>query len=556
MKNARITKELLMYNNKPLDLYYSEYLDMYITENFAIDAILCDIDSDIIIQKLDESCALEDKVDQFLNMWKNYDKWNTVKIEHSENLTRLDNDNYSVVLPYLYYKNILEPLNSDVWSSKDYSFNNKTPLLIVDDILLGVIMPEKYLIEANIEKDIIQDDTHTYTDIEDNIIFKDVTPFFNGISRVIYNDFCAKLDTNGNIIQKIKCEDCWFYEEYTKVKINGKWGVLDLSNNIIITPQYEELFYSGNDFWKISINNKKGIIDTLGNIILPTIYDELYSINNTHILAVKDSKYGVVDFRGKIIIPFHYDKLVFLNLKRKDFYFYATKNHTMGIIDINNNIIIPFIYKKLVYLNKNTIAAKIGKNKFILINEKNEQICTQIFENIHDNYDDIDIYPAQLNGLWGFIDEFGNKKIDFKYTDATKFKNGYCDVSIKKNPCGYNDYGLINKEGTLVLDYQYDINCTYVIDDDRFIVEQDSETFIIDKKGNVIVDKIYNWIIPLIENNFLPVTLDDTHKGFIDRDGKPLKINKKTLDIPITPINYDNLSQVDKISVLFNGQKL
>lgn len=556
MKNARITKELLMYNNKPLDLYYSEYLDMYITENFAIDAILCDIDSDIIIQKLDESCALEDKVDQFLNMWKNYDKWNTVKIEHSENLTRLDNDNYSVVLPYLYYKNILEPLNSDVWSSKDYSFNNKTPLLIVDDILLGVIMPEKYLIEANIEKDIIQDDTHTNTDIEDNIIFKDVTPFFNGISRVIYNDFCAKLDTNGNIIQKIKCEDCWFYEEYTTVKINGKWGVLDLSNNIIITPQYEELFYYKNDFWQISINNKKGIIDTVGNIILPTIYDELDFINDTHVLAVKDSKYGVVDFRGKIIIPFHYDKLVFLNLKRKDFYFYATKNHTVGIIDINNNIIIPFIYKKLVYLNKNTIAAKIGKNKFILINEKNEQICTQIFENIHDNYDDIDIYPAQLNGLWGFIDEFGNKKIDFKYTDATKFKNGYCDVSIKKNPCGYNDYGLINKEGTLVLDYQYDINCTFVIDDDRFIVEQDSETFIIDKKGNVIVDKIYNWIIPLIENNFLPVTLDDTHKGFIDRDGKPLKINKKTLDIPITPINYDNLSQVDKISVLFNGQKL
>ena len=40
MKNARITKELLMYNNKPLDLYYSEYLDMYITENFAKLALL------------------------------------------------------------------------------------------------------------------------------------------------------------------------------------------------------------------------------------------------------------------------------------------------------------------------------------------------------------------------------------------------------------------------------------------------------------------------------------------------------------------------------------
>lgn len=332
--------------------------------------------------------------------------------------------------------------------------------------------------------------------------------------------------------------------------------MLDLSNNIIITPQYEELFYFGNDFWEISINNKKGIIDSVGNIILPTIYDELDSINDTRILAVKDSKYGVVDFSGKIIIPFHYDELVSLDIKRKDFYFYATKNHTVGIIDINDNVIIPFIYKKLVYLNKNTIAAKIGKNKFILINEKNERICSQIFENIHDNYDEIDIYPAKLNGLWGFIDEFGNKKIDFKYTDATKFYDGYCNVSIKQNPSGYNDFGLINKDGTLVLDYQYDRNFTYVIDDDRFIVEQDSETYIIDRKGNVIVDNIYNWIIPLKENNFLPVRLDDSHKGFIDRDGKPLKINKKTLDIPITPINYDNLSQIEKISLLFKGQKL
>ena len=114
---------------------------------------------------------------------------------------------------------------------------------------------------------------------------------------------------------------------------------------------------------------------------------------------------------------------------------------------------------------------------------------------------------------------------------------------------------MINKEGTLVLDYQYDINCTYVIDD-RFIVEQDSETYIIDRKGNVIVGNIYNWIIPLKEDKFLPVTLDDSHKGFIDRDGKPLQINKKTLDIPITPINYDNLSQIEKISLLFKGQKL
>lgn len=552
MQQAIISKDLIgdetLYHTK--GWYHCKY--------FTLREDYCYIEDDSIVKE-DLYVETIDTIPD--NYWSDYNI--SFNFENDNRYAIFEYQFVKYRIPYKFYINIIDKIYCDVFAMDEYTIdtNNSKLIFYDDDKIIGwlgnctfEILKNNTLAEDNANKENYK--KNIPQDIEDNIIFKDITPFFDGISRVVYNDFCAKLDTNGNIIQKIKCKDCWFYEEYTKVKINGKWGVLDLSNNIIITPQYETLFYLGNNFWEISINNKKGIIDTLGNIILPTIYDELDSINDTHILAVKDSKYGVVDFSGKIIIPFHYDELESLDIKRKDFYFYATKNHTVGIIDINDNIIIPFIYKKLVYLNKNTIAAKIGENQFILINEKNERICSQIFENIHDNYDEIDIYPAQLNGLWGFIDEFGNKKIDFKYTDATKFKDGYCDVSIKKNPSGYNDYGLINKEGTLVLDYQYDINCTYVIDDDRFIVEQDNETYIVDRKGNVIVDNIYNWIIPLKGNNFLPVRLDDSHKGFIDRDGKPLKINKKTFDIPITPINYDNLSLVDKISVLFKGQKL
>mgnify|MGYP004524731515 CR=1 FL=1 len=160
MKNARITKELLMYNNKPLDLYYSEYLDMYITENFAIRTKYCDIDDDIAIQDIDEYCFLEEEVEQFLSSEMiDYYAWGTVKIEHYENLTRLDNGNSSVILPYLYYKNILKPLNCDIelrMSCKDYSFNNKTPLLIeADRLILGIIMPERYLVEEKEEECIV-----------------------------------------------------------------------------------------------------------------------------------------------------------------------------------------------------------------------------------------------------------------------------------------------------------------------------------------------------------------------------------------------------------------
>ena len=175
-------------------------------------------------------------------------------------------------IPYNFYKNIIERVYCDVLAIDKCSILNRaknSKLMFFDNSeIIGWL--------ENCAFDILKNDTYKENktknitkNIKDNIIFKDVTPFFKGVSRVIYNDFCAKLDTNGNIIQKLACEDCWFYREYTVIKINGKWGAIDLSNNIIIFPQYDDLFYWGNDFWEITINNKKGIIDTLGNIILP-----------------------------------------------------------------------------------------------------------------------------------------------------------------------------------------------------------------------------------------------------------------------------------------------
>lgn len=334
MKNARITKELLMYNNKPLDLYYSEYLDMYITENFAIDAIVCDIDSDIIIQKVDGSCALEDKVDQFLNMWKNYDKWNTVKIEHSENLTRLDNDNYSVILPYLYYKNILEPLNSDVWSSKDYSFNNKTPLLIADDILLGVIMPEKYLIEGEKEEFIVQENTqNNFKEIEDNFIFDDVCTFYNENTIFKYKEYWGEIDSQGKIRFVIKAEELNKINNYYAVKKDGKWGLYDRTLEEIIKPLYGKLNAS---YFK----------------------EDLF-------IAKKNDKYGIINIQNEIIADFMYDEIHVINMRKG--YFSVSVDGAWGIINVYGNVVKDFIFDNIEMLG-NMGSAKY-KNKFGLISK-------------------------------------------------------------------------------------------------------------------------------------------------------------------------------------------
>ncbi len=552
MRQAIINKDLmgkeqLYYTKNTYGWYYCKY--------FTLREDYCYIKDDRLVKE--EFCYI-DEIDILPCNYYNVDKisfWN------------INNEKYSVLeifditykLLYKFYKYIISNIYCDIYVKYNISFagENASKLIFYDDKdIVGWLEP--CTIEI-IKNEYIEEDTKVIPkEIENNIIFQDVTPFDKGISRVIFNDFCAKLDSKGNIIQKFNCEDCWFYDEYTAIKINRKWGAIDLSNNMIIPPKYDNLNYLKNNFWEITINDKKGIIDTLGNIILPTIYDNFSYVDDNYIIAEKNDLCGVINYSGKIILPFKYNKLSFSRKKGKKHYLYATQNHSMGIIDMNGNIIIPYLYKNLIYLNKRTIAAKLDNNKFILINEKNKQICSQVFEDIHSNYDEIDIYPAKLNGFWGFIDDLGNTRIDFNYTDATEFWKGYCEVSIYENPDFFDDYGLINKDGTLVLDYKYSIYCSFVIDDDRFIVEQDNKSFIIDKKSNVIVDKLYTRITPIKSDGFLCVTLNNGYKGFIDRNGKPLKINKKTLDIPITSINYnyDNLSQIEKISILFDGKEL
>lgn len=557
MQQAIINKELI--GEEPL--YHTkndDYDNWYYCKYFALAADYCFIAKDVKVENNNgyfyEECYLQSSYD--------YSEY-TIYFQtfNGEEYAMLEYPNITYKIPFKFYKNIIENMKESgcgIYACDCTAFasaQNK-PIVFVDYYgEAGRLNPCAFEIYKIADDDYyIEQDKLVPTEIEDNFIFEDITMFINGISRVKYNGICAKLDLNGNIIQKLICEDCQFVGEYTKIKLGGKWGVIDLSNNFVIAPKYEKIIYKKNNKWKVSLNGKEGFIDNNENILISIDYTEIYYYTDNFFLVCKWRKWGLIDINENIVIPFEYDVLEQCYIK--EHYFYAIKNGKTGIIDIDNNIIIPFEYEKLVYLNSNTIAAKLDENRFILINEKNEQICSQIFDDIHSNIDDIDIYPAKLNGLWGFIDKFGNKKINFKYTDALYFHNGYCSVSIKENPqeC---DYGLINSRGEVILDYKYDFYFQ-IIDDDRFIVGKNFEPVIVDRKGNIIVDKLYLTIWHSDnDNKYLKATLDK-YKGFIDKNGKPLKINKETLNIPITTINYnyDNLSQKDKIFLLFDGKEL
>ncbi len=566
MQKAIITKNLI--GDEPL--HYTKEDGWYYCKYFTLAEENCCVEDDVPIIE-EDYFYIEDPYNFFFYDNDSYEI-DLKTIDKTKNVVYADTT-YTYEVPLKFYTNFIERLNCAVFSCMTKIFSEDKPLILLDyqEGLIGWLEPCAFKIYLNDniadkfgplksdvpEKDNPQEDEKIIPqEISDNFIFECANSFIHGFATVRCGDFMAKLDLDGNITKKIFCEDCYFYDEFIDVKIGNKWGVIDKNGNIIIKAKYDKLAYIGEEKWKAKIKYNWGLLDNNENIIIPFKYDFSYINPKPYVIAKTEHLCGVFDYEGNIVIPFEYDYIDFCYKKTEDKRcFCAKKNNKMGIIDINNNVIVPFEYIDFSYLNENIIAAQIDDDKFIIINEKNEQICSKIFEDICPYGDTTSIISAKSDGLWGFIDEQGNTEIDFKYTDAKYFFNGYCEVAINEEP-DINDYGLIDKNGTLILDYKYQDDI-WVIDDDRFIVKQDMEPFIVDRKGNIIVDKIYQFIgTPFHDEKFFRAELDDEQWGYIDRDGNPLKINKETINITETIIKGEKLPLKEQLLLTFYGKEL
>ena len=240
--------------------------------------------------------------------------------------------------------------------------------------------------------------------------------------------------------------------------------------------------------------------------------------------------------------------------------FWIINWHWVSIFNTKNEIIIPIEYEDIYYLTKNRIVLKIGLDRFIIINEQNKQICKTIFEVIDPKTyfsKNPTLYSAKLNGKWGFIDKNGNVVIDFKYTHTYNILGSdekYIGVSIDK--LNTNTLGLIDKDENQILPFEYEFPYLAYIDNDRFIVSKNGKCGIIDRNNNVIANFIFDDIFPIClakseVKQYYQARVDDKY-GFIDRDGKPLHIDKESLNISETELNLEMLSMIEQIKYLFS----
>lgn len=293
---------------------------------------------------------------------------------------------------------------------------------------------------------------------------------------------------------------------------NGKAGMLKNSQTIL-KNEYEEIeFDSTNKILALQKNAKQGVYDLSGNMILPIQYDEII-FSGQYINANKDGKLLVFDLSGTIQDDSSYKSIVpikdgqyYITINREnlygvadreknalmdnkysyveyafDNYFIVSQNGKSGVVSTSSENIIPIENNVVQNIKGTKIIQTINSSNTSEIYNKNmEKIATRKDARIYikdgyievtsensieyfdfngnkkepkEIYADNKIFAKEQNGKWGYVDKEGNTVVEFKY-DITTDINQYGFGAVKLN----GKWGVIDENGNIIKEPVYQLN--------------------------------------------------------------------------------------------------
>ena len=256
---------------------------------------------------------------------------------------------------------------------------------------------------------------------------------------------------------------------YYSIYEDGKWGVIDTKENILIKPTYNEMIVIPDNTKPVfvcmdEVNYDEGTykskaINEKGETLF-TDYDKVEVLTNhdknnnlwyeKNVLKVeKDGKYGLINLDGKIIAQCEYDNIEVL-VETSNVYL-TTKENKKGIVDNVGNIIIENKYDEIKALTteyENGFIVKADGKYGVIGYDKNEKLEAKYDEikNIYGN----NMYVAKIDGSWKVVDTEGNNFLEGQFDDIKSIQTD--NVVISKN----GKYGVISTNGDTKIEALYD----------------------------------------------------------------------------------------------------
>ena len=285
-------------------------------------------------------------------------------------------------------------------------------------------------------------------------------------------------------------------------------GVISLKNEIMISPEFDDLIYLPNNLFKVKKGAKWGVIDKNGGIIIPIEYLDISSPSE-NLIAVKiwkdinskDEKvWGYVNLQHEVVI-----KPQFSEAQNFSDGLAVVKDSIWKVINNKGDVILEcphaasidsFIDGKsqiTMQSGENSIKHTLLKNGHIIVGEQEIEIDLKSISFIGDFHNGFAKVCINIgtNKKWGFINNKGVMVISGIPNEVSDFNNGFAIYSFEGFGTQYIDIegNLIYKEDNniICLDRQY--IAVKKLCENRFAVtrKSDCNSAVIDKFGAVII---------------------------------------------------------------------
>lgn len=165
------------------------------------------------------------------------------------------------------------------------------------------------------------------------------------------------VDINGKLRIANQYDNIGPYNEgLAPIKILGRWGYIDKREDIIVQPAYDTVYSFRGGLCEVVKKGKYGLINAAGKITLECEYDDLIKLKTGGYLTRKGSKYGLASEKGRLLILPRFDRVIDLD----NGYVIASRKGRFGLMSNDGVSIIPMIYEELKYDRHNDVylAAK------------------------------------------------------------------------------------------------------------------------------------------------------------------------------------------------------
>lgn len=403
---------------------------------------------------------------------------------------------------------------------------------------------------------------------------------------------------------------------YFPVYTNKKWGVIDSTGEIVITPQYEEMIiipnktkayfictydvdYENNeyktkvineknetiidgydkvnfldtiknseiiyldDILKVEKDGKKGLISLNGSKILNCDYEEisiLQGIENSFLIK-KNGLVGVCDYEGNIIIEPKYKDIQGIGGSYKNGYITISTDNLYGITDFNSSIIFENKYLDIKNIYSSNKYAVKKEDKYIIIDKSEKNVLDMLFDDVVDINNNEIMYIKDKK--YGVINTEGQIVIEPTYEELKFLDNG---LYIAKKD---NKYGLINSNNENEIEFKY-MDIEYISLAGIIIGKLDNNEYELYDKTSMSMKLKVNSID--VKDKYIIVTMNGQTKyfnfKFEEKDAKSILINNTLFGAKkgdkygfidsdsnvIVDYKYDNITEFNEYG--FAGIKL